>query len=241
MYKFLIVPLLAGFLLLAAPTPVKAEGNCGVLCWLGFDGKFTERKQIGEDAATDRVRIEQEGEANRARIQAEADQRIADINAMADQRIAEAQVEVERVRQQQFENEAMRDIEVARVQAAASQFAATINAMRDQQIAAINGDVQKGLAALNGATEIGLKSIETSGQVKMWAITWDGVWSVVLVVGLVILGWYFLKKQAQPQVIQVLPGPDYRRLPPGYRAQLPQRGQHERQEIIQYEDYDDYQ
>ena len=77
------------------------------------------------------------------------------------------------------------------------------------------------IQALKGATDIGLKSLEQSGETKRWALTTDLIWSVVLIVGLIFLGWYFLKKQAQPQVIHVLPA-DRNRLPPGYQAQLPQ-------------------
>lgn len=220
MYKQLAVLIVVVLLFLATPTPARADGVCGILCqWFGFNGGFTDRTQIRQDAETDRQRI-----------QAEADQRIAEINAQAEARKAEALTEVERVKQQQFATEAQRDIEVARVKAAADQYIQSINAMKEQQEALINAETQRSLKALEGQTQLGLEAITEAGQTKRWALTTDLIWSVVLIVGLVFLGWYFLKRQGQPQVIQLLPGLDRPRLGPGYRAQLADRRQRVAQE-----------
>jgi hypothetical protein len=230
MYKILAVPALVLLLLFGAPETAKAQ-TCGILCqWFGFNGGFTDRTQIKEDAATERERLEQEGETDRAklqndwaaeetRLQNDHDAALERINREADTAIAQAQ----------------RDGTIA--QARKDEYVAMVENWRMVQTEALNADLNKALEAIRGQTRIGLEAIETAGEVKRWALTTDMVWSVVLIVGLVVLGWYFLKKQRQEQVIYVLPGPGHqpRQLPPGYRAHLPQG--HNQQEIVIYEDH----
>jgi hypothetical protein len=230
MYKIVVVPVIVLVLLFCAPVTAKAQ-VCGILCqWLGFNGGFTDRTQIKEDAATERERMQQEGETDRAklqnewaaeeiRLQNEHDANLVEINRQADLAIHQAQS----------------DATIA--QARKDEYVAMVENWRMVQTEALNADLNKSLEAIRGQTRIGLEAIETAGEVKRWALTTDMVWSVVLIVGLVVLGWYFLKKQGQGQTIYVLPGPGRQRgqLPPGYRAHLPQG--HDQQEIVIYEDY----
>ncbi|MCB0185305.1 MAG: hypothetical protein KDE31_13615, partial [Caldilineaceae bacterium] len=125
-------------------------------------------------------------------------------------------------------------------------YIAFVENWRQSQVELARFETDKALKALQGQTDLGLKSIVEAGETKRWALTTDLIWSVILIVGLVFLGWYFLKKQGQPQVIQVLSAPpNTPMLPngnraqlPGYRAQLPGRTQNVEQEITHY--YDQY-
>lgn len=231
MYKIFVVPAVVLGLLLGAPGRARAEDGCrGLACWFSWDFKTVERTQIKEDAATDRERIQQDGETDRARVdkekaadetrlQNEHDARVLEINRQADLAIQQAQS----------------DATIA--QARKDEYVAMVENWRMVQTQALNADLDKALAAIHAQTDIGLEAIATAGEVKRWALTTDMVWSVVLIVGLIFLGWYFLKKQNQGQTIYVLPGPGSqpRQLPPGYRVLLPQG--HSQQEIVIYEDH----
>jgi hypothetical protein len=231
MYKIFVVPVIVLLLLFGVPERARAEDGCrGLACWFSWDFKTVERTQIKEDAATERERLEQEGETDRARLQNEwaaeetrlqneHDAALERINREADTAIAQAQ----------------RDGTIA--QARKDEYVAMVENWRMVQTEALNADLNKSLEAIRGQTRIGLEAIETAGEVKRWALTTDMVWSVVLISGLIFLGWFFLRKQGQGQTIYVLPGPGSRprQLPPGYRAHLPQG--HDQQEIVIYEDY----
>ena len=226
MYKTIAVLLLVAILVVGAPAPAKAQ-TCGVLCsWFGFNGGFT-----------DRTKIKQEEETERARIQAEAEQRMAEINRQAAEAVEQAKAEVERAKNERYADQYARDVAIANAQAQVEQYNVMVDAWRQTQIRTIEVDTDRALAAIHSQTDLGLKAIETAGEVKRWALTTDMVWSVVLIVGLIFLGWRFLGKQGQGQTIYVLPGPGHRphQLPPGYRAHLPQG--HDQQEIMIYEDH----
>lgn len=218
MYKTIAVSLLVALLFVGVPERARAEDGCrGLACWLSWDFKTVERTQIKEDAATERARLDKERAVEETRLQNEHNARVLEINREADARIAEAQS----------------DGTIA--QARKDEYVAMVENWRMVQTEALNADLNKSLEAIRGQTRIGLEAIETAGEVKRWALTTDMVWSVVLIVGLVVLGWYFLKRQGQ--TYYVLPGPGYNphQLPPGYRAHLPQG--HNQQEIVIYEDH----
>ena len=233
LFNLLKILTLAVLILLSLPTVARAEGGCsGLACWLSWDLKTVERTQITQEAETERTRIDAEAETARLneqrRIESDRDAEIARINREADQSIAAsaASATVAQADKDKYvafvQNWREGQVELARFEA-------------DKAMRALELQSDQAIQALKGATDIGLKSLEQSGETKRWALTTDLIWSVVLIVGLIFLGYYFLKKQSEPQPFSVLPGSQRPQLPPGYRAQLPGRRQNVEQEIERYD------
>ena len=237
-YRLTSIPLIALAILLSFPTVALAADDChGLGCLFSWNFGFTERAsihesgeteraQIAADQAIDEKRLENDRAAEETRLANEQAARLEEINRQADTAIAQAQ-----------SNATIATAEKEK-------YIAFVENWRQSQVELARFETDKALKALQGQTDLGLKSIVEAGETKRWALTTDLIWSVILIVGLVFLGWYFLKKQGQPQVIQVLSAPpNYPMLPngnraqlPGYRAQLPGRTQNVEQEITYYHD-----
>ena len=240
LFNLLKILTLAVLILLSLPTVARAEGGCsGLACWLSWDLKTVERTQITQEAETERTRIDADAETERqrlenerlneeARIQKEHDAKLEEINRQADISLAQsaANTAIAQADKDKYvafvQNWRESQVELARFEA-------------DKAMKALQMQSDQAIQALKGATDIGLKSLEQSGETKRWALTTDLIWSVVLIVGLIFLGYYFLKKQSEPQPFSVLPGSQRPQLPPGYRAQLPGRRQNVEQEIERYD------
>ncbi len=206
MHRKLLIPALVALFLVLTYKPALAKGTCGIMCQVfGWDAKTVERTQIKEDAATERARLEKEQAERMAEIERQA--REATAQAQANATIAQAEKD---------------------------KYIAYVENWRQSQTELAKFETDKALAALNGQTELGLTAITEAGVTKRWALTTDMIFSVVLIVGLVLVALYFLKKQAQPRTIQILTG-HQDQLPPPYRAHLPARKRVEH-EIVQHND-----
>ena len=244
MKRLLKIHILAVLILLSLPTVARAEGGCsGLGCWLGWDLKTVERTEITQEAETDRTELKEDGATDRARIEAEAE--TARLN---EQRRIESEraTEIERINREADKSIAESAANATVAQADKDKYVAYVENWRQSQVELARFEADKAMKALQmqsdqaiqalqGATDIGLKSLTEAGETKRWALTTDLIWSVVLIVGLIFLGYYFLKKQSEPQPFSVLPGSQRPQLPPGYRAQLPGRRQNVDQEIERYD------
>lgn len=207
--RLILITGIAIIAMLFHPTPVYADGQCGILCQIfGFDANLEERDRIAED-----------GETEREKIGAARDERIAQIEADAQRSKDLADQEVERIKQLRFQSESARDIAIAQANAARDQYVASIEAMKQQQIQIVSGETQKSLAAINSATQIGLESLNQVGETErhqMSLITGRDV--VLLILGaLIVLYWLYGRQKASARVLPperpMLPGYDPRFLP----------------------------
>ena len=186
--------------------PAHAYACSGILdCAFGW----TERTEVR--AARD---IEQE------RIKAQAQQEIARIQGESDAHIKQAEAEVERVRQMQFQSEAQRDIAIAQAHQQAEEYKAMIAGLTDEKLAGIQANADTQIVALQEQARIAVAGITETGQTERYRIV--GGWATVIVsiILATLVGLYWMRRSTV-RVMMVLPQPHALRPALGERDQLP--------------------
>lgn len=170
--KLKIMLLTAAFALVF-PQAARAECTGFIDCLFGFTARTEIRNQ--------RMIEEQ-------RIQADRDRQVADLEAQQAERERLADLEVERVRQQQYATEAQRDLAIAQEQARVMEYKASLQALVDEKAENIRAQADTQIAALNNAALIHVTGLTQSGETERTRITWGWVFSaiVALVAGLTI-------------------------------------------------------
>ena len=157
---------------------------------------FTDRVEVRQAEMTERERIAADRDANVARIQAEADE--------AKRR---ADIEVERVKQQQYANEAQRDIAIAQAQQQAEQYKAMIAGLTSEKVAGIQSNADSQIAALQAQAQIAIAGITETGATERWRVGGGWLFAVVAVVvaGLILLA--IIRRQPAQQTVVMLANP----------------------------------
>ncbi len=192
--------------LLSALAPAHAYACSGFIdCLFGF---------------SDRVEIRADRDVETARIQAAADAEAARITGEAAAKLRQADAEVERVKQSQFESEAQRDIAIAQAQTQADQYKAMIAGLTDEKIAGIQANADTQIVALQEQARIAVAGITETGQTERFRIV--GGWSAVIVTSILaaLVGLYWIKRSIG-RVMMVLPQPHTHHAALGERGQLP--------------------
>lgn len=182
MKRFLVLIAIVAALL---PTPAYACSGW-IDCWFGMSERTNIR--AGRD-------IELE------RIQAERDREVANVEALAAERVTQAEAEVERVRQMQYESEAARDVAIAQAQAQADEYKAMVAALSSEKIAGIDANAQTQITALQEQAKIATEGIVQTGLTERFRIVggWVFAITVVLVIGGLLRAWAGRQRQeAQP-------------------------------------------
>lgn len=190
MKRLIIVAALAALL-----WPATAQASCSgfIDCLFGF----TERTSVRQAEQTERARIEAQRDAETARIQAEAQERVR-----------QADAEVERVRQMQYQTEAQRDIAIAQAQQQADQYKAMIAGLTDEKVAGIQANADTQIAALQAQAEIATAGILETGRTERYRIAGGWTFSIVAIVAIAILLGLALRKHQAGQTIVLLADPD---------------------------------
>lgn len=182
--------------LLSIPTTAYASCSGFIDCLFGM----TERTEVRAERDVEKARIEAAAKAEVTRIQGEADVRIK-----------QAEAEVERVKQLQYQSEADRDIAIAQATAKAEEYKAMIAGLTSEKIAGIQSNADTQIAALQAQAQIAIEGIVQTGQTERWRVAFGWVTLIVVVVALAF-GWsHWLRRT---QTVMVLPEqPTARRLP----------------------------
>lgn len=167
--------------------PVRAYACSGFIdCWFGI---------------TESVQIRQTQQTERERITAARDEAVARIQAEADERVRQADIEVERVKQQQYQNEAQRDIAVAQAQQQAEQYKAMIAGLTAEKVSGIQANADSQIAALHEQAQIAIAGITETGATERWRVGGSWAFAVVAVVvaGLILVT--IIRRQPQQTVV----------------------------------------
>lgn len=177
--------------ILATMIPATAKADCtGFMdCLFGF---------------SERVETRQAQMTERERIQAQSAEEIARIQGEAQARIVQAEAEVERVRQMQFESAADRDIAIAQANAKAEEYKAMIAGLTSEKVAGIQSNADTQIAALQAQAQIAVEGITQTGKTERWRVAFG--WATVII-GLIIMGAAVLSwMRRQPSgVVMMLP------------------------------------
>lgn len=181
--------------LLLVPTTAQASCSGFVDCLFGF----TERTEVRQAEATERARIEAQRAEEVARIQAEADYRIR-----------QADAEVERVKQMQYQTEAQRDIAVAEAQRRAEEYKAMIAGLTMERVAGIQSNADTQIQSLQSAAAIHIAGITETGATERYRII--GGWTFAIA-AIILVAWLVNAYYRHVSAVRVLP--------PGRRPALP--------------------
>lgn len=185
------VILIIAVAILSAPTTAYASCSGFIDCLFGM---------------TERTEVRAQRDIEKARISADAQAEIARIQGEAQARITQAEAEVERVRQLQYQSGADRDIAIAQANAKAEEYKAMIAGLTNEKIAGIQSNADTQIAALQEQSKIAIEGIVQTGQTERYRVAFG--WATVIV-GLVIMGaaiLYWMRRQMH-DAIMVLPGP----------------------------------
>lgn len=160
---------------------------------------------------TERTEVRAERDVEKARIEAAAQAEVTRIQGEADARIKQAEAEVERVKQLQFQSEADRDIAIAQANAKAEEYKAMIAGLTDERVTAINAQASTQITALQEQSKIAIEGIVQTGKTERWRVAFGWVTVIAVVIALAF-GWYNWLRRTQ--TVMVLPEtPTARRLP----------------------------
>lgn len=180
--------LVTTFALWALLQPVSAKACSGWIdCWFGF---------------SERVETRQAEMTERQQIEAQRDQGIARIQADQAERIRQADIEVERVRQQQYATQAQRDIAVAAEQARAAQYKASIQAIVDQEVAGIMAASNMQITALQEQSKIAIAGITETGATERYRIAGGWIFAIVVAIILAIVFVRYSQRQRDWLMLQ---------------------------------------
>lgn len=182
-----LIALFIAVMLFAQPTTVKASCSGFIDCLFGF----TERTEVRQAEATERARIEAQQAEEVARIQAEADYRIR-----------QADAEVERVKQMQYQTEAQRDIAVAEAQRRAEEYKAMIAGLTMERVAGIQSNADTQIQSLQSAAAIHIEGITQTGATERWRI--GGGWAFAIV-AIILVAWLVNAYYRHVAAMRVLP------------------------------------
>lgn len=192
-YTTILIVVLAAVLF---PTTAQASCTGFIDCLFGM----TERTEVRAERDVEKARIEAAAQAEVTRIQGEADARIK-----------QAEAEVERVKQLQFQSEADRDIAIAQANAKAEEYKAMIAGLTDERVTAINAQASTQITALQEQSKIAIEGIVQTGKTERWRVAFGWVTVIAVVIALAF-GWYNWLRRTQ--TVMVLPEtPTARRLP----------------------------
>ncbi len=185
--KTMIAVLLA---LLLVSLPMRAKACSGFIdCWLGISSTVeTRQTQMTE----------------RERIAADRDESIARIQAEADERVHQADIEIERVKQQQYQSEAQRDIAIAQAQQQAEQYRVMIAGLTAEKVAGIQSNAESQIAALQAQAQIAVAGITETGATERWRVGGGWLFAVVAVVVAGLIAAYIIRRQTPPPPTVVL-------------------------------------
>lgn len=170
--------------------PAKAYACSGFIdCLFGF---------------SDRVETRQTQMTERERITADRDESIARIQAEADERVRQADIEIERVKQQQYQSEADRDIAIAQAQQQADQYKAMIAGLTAEKVAGIQSNADSQIAALQAQAQIAIAGINETGQTERWRVGGGWLLAVVIVVILGVVALAVIRRMQPPPVEQTV-------------------------------------
>lgn len=166
-------------------------------CWFGF---------------TDRVEVRQAAMTERERITAERDEAVARIQAEADERVRQADIEVERVRQQQYQNETQRDIAIAQAQQQAEQYKAMIAGLTAEKVSGIQANADSQIAALQAQAQIAIAGITETGATERYRVVGGWLFAVVAVVVVALILVAIIRRQPTQTVVMLANPGQYRQL-----------------------------
>lgn len=192
-YTAIVIAALAALLL-----PATAQASCSgfIDCLFGM----TERTEVRAERDVEKARIEAAAQAEIARIQGEAQARIT-----------QAEAEVERVRQLQYQSEADRDIAIAQANAKAEEYKAMIAGLTDERVTAINAQASTQITALQEQSKIAIEGIVQTGRTERWRVAFGWVTLIVIVIALAF-GWAHWLRRTQT-VMVLSEQPKAKRLP----------------------------
>lgn len=206
-----VIAIVVAIYALGLPLGAKADCTGFIDCLFGM----TERTEIRNDRMIEEARIRAQQEAETARIVAEQEQREADAQRAAD-------VEIERIKQQQFATEAQRDQAIAAEQARLEQYKAGLQALVDEKSENIRAQALTQIAALQGQAQIATAGITETGATERTRIAWG--WGFAVVVVVVVWRLMALRTKQQTEQWRALEAQRQEQLAAGIVERIQQNG-----------------
>lgn len=190
MRKTLLIVTIAAAIFL--PTTAQASCSGFIDCLFGM----TERTEVRAQRDVEQARIEAAAQADIARIQAEQAERVR-----------QADAEVERVRQLQYQSEADRDVAIAQAQQQAEQYKAMIGGLTAEKVSGIQSNADTQIAALQAQAQIAIEGITQTGQTERYRIVGGWTFAVVAIVLIAVLLVATMRRHQQGQTVVLLADP----------------------------------